>query len=92
MPEIKSVIVTVAKPSGPGDYGQCEQGNYIQEGDVITMVNADGEPLRDENTGGRIEMRLLPSEDERAAAKKLTLRQYREANRDEMAGFYIRSP
>lgn len=84
---IKSVVVTTAKPSGPGDLGQVEQGFYFVENGVLTMSDRDGVPLRDENNGRQIATRLLPGDDEKAAAKKLTLQQYRAANRDEMAGF-----
>jgi hypothetical protein len=39
-------------------------------------------------------MKLLAGEDEKAAAKKLTLQQHRAAHRDELAGFHrpIRYP
>jgi hypothetical protein len=84
---IKSVVVTTAKPSGPGDLGQVAEGFYFVENGVLTMTDRDGVPLHDENNGRQIAMRLLPGEDEKVAAKKLTLQQYRAANRDEMAGF-----
>jgi hypothetical protein len=51
------------------------------------MCDRDGVPLRDENNGERIAMRLLPAESEKAVAKRMTLRLHRAANRDEMAGF-----
>ena len=87
MREIRSVIVTIAKPSGPGDLGQTEEGRYFVEGGWLTLTDEGGTPLRDNNTGARITMRLLPGDDERAIAKKLTLRRWREASRDELAGF-----
>jgi hypothetical protein len=86
--EIRSVIITTAKPSGPGDLGQVEEGFYTRDGELITMCDRDGVPLRDENTGRRIAMRLLPGDDEKTLARKMTLRRYREANRDQMAGFH----
>jgi hypothetical protein len=54
---------------------------------ILTMCDRDGVPLRDENNGRQIAMKLLAGEDEKAAAKKLTLQQHRAANRNEMAGF-----
>ena len=87
MSEIKSVIVTTAKPSGPGDLGQVAEGFYMVTNGILTMTDIDGRPLRDDNTGRRREMKLLPGYDVAGLAKKLTLQQYREANRDVMAGF-----
>jgi hypothetical protein len=84
---IKSVVVTTAKPSGPGDLGQVAEGYYFVENGTLTMCNEEGVPLRDENTG-RIAMKLLHGEDEKGLAKRLTLQQHRAANRDEMAGFH----
>jgi hypothetical protein len=47
MPEIKSVIVITANPSGGrDDLGSCEEGFYTLDGDVLTMVTATGQPLR----------------------------------------------
>jgi hypothetical protein len=76
MPEIKSVIVTTANPIGRGDLGQCEEGFYVVEGDVLTMVTATGEPLRGV-MGERITARLTSGEEARGVAKRLTLGQWR---------------
>ena len=94
MSEIKSVVVTTAKPSGPGDLGQMEEGFYTVANCILTLVDHNGVPLRDDNTGRRFETKLLRGDDERQEAKKMTLRRYREANRDGMAGFHrtIRYP
>jgi hypothetical protein len=84
---IKSVVVTTAKPSGPGDLGQVAEGFYYVEGGILTMCDPDGRPLRDDNNGRQVALRLLPGDDVAGLAKKLTLQQYRAANRDQMAGF-----
>ena len=84
---IKSVVVTTAKPSGPGDLGQVAEGFYTVANGILTMCTPDGVPLRDENTGRQVALRLLAGDDEKGLAKKLTLQQYRAANRDQMAGF-----
>jgi hypothetical protein len=86
--EIRIVSVVTAQPSGKGDLGQIEEGRYFYEGGWVTLCDEGGVPLRDDNTGQRITMRLMPGDDERAVAKKLTLRRYRAANREELAGFH----
>jgi hypothetical protein len=58
------------------------------ENGTITMTKAAGVPLRDDNTGRRITHTFAPGENEKDAAKRLTLRQCRAAHRDEMAGFH----
>jgi hypothetical protein len=96
MPDIKQVTVITRNPNGAkGDLGSCEIGFYtLSEDGLLTMTDGQGGPLRDENTGHKIEMHLLPGENEKAAAKKLTLKIYRDAPDNEMAGFHrpIRYP
>jgi hypothetical protein len=87
---IKSVVVTTAKPSGPGDLGQIAEGFYTVANGILTMCTPDGVPLRDDNTGRQVALRLLAGDDEKGLAKKLTLQQYRAANRDQIAGFHKR--
>jgi hypothetical protein len=84
---IKSVVVATAKPSGPGDPGQCAEGHYFIEHGILTMCDRDGVPLRDENTGRQVALRLLAGDDEKGFAKKLTLQQHRAANREDVAGW-----
>jgi hypothetical protein len=86
MSEVKSVIVVTAKPTGPGDPGQCEEGFYTVTGQLLTMTDREGRPLRDDNTGRRHEMKLLPGDIPQQEAKRMTLR-IQQANRNEMAGF-----
>jgi hypothetical protein len=92
--EIKAVIAVVVNPTGKDDPGQCAEGWYFVENGTLTLTDRDGIPLRDENNGQRITVRLLPGESEKTVAKRMTLRQHRAANRDEMAGFHrsIRYP
>jgi hypothetical protein len=85
---IKSVVVTTAKPSGPGDLGQVAEGFYTVANGILTMCTPDGAPLRDDNTGRRREMKLLPGDVPAQEAKRMTLRRYREAHRDELDGFH----
>jgi hypothetical protein len=83
----KAVIVIVANPCGRNDTGQCAEGFYTLDGDLLTMTDRDGVPLRDENSGARITQRLAQGESDKAVAKRLTLKIHRAANGDEMAGF-----
>ena len=87
MSEIKSVIVTTARPTGPGDLGECAEGFYMVTNGILTMCDPDGRPLRDDNTGRRREIKLLPGDIPAQEAKRMTLRFWRENNKDEMAGF-----
>jgi hypothetical protein len=87
MPEIKSVIVATAHPIGPNDTGQCAQGWYTLDGDVVTMCGSDGVPLRDSMSGAKIVHRLVDGEHPVVIAKRLTLRIHRSERGDEMAGF-----
>ena len=88
MSEIKSVIVTTAKPTGPDDLGRCEEGFYMVANGILTMCDMDGVPLRDDNTGRRREMKLLPGDVPAQEARRMTLRFWRENNKDQMAGFH----
>jgi hypothetical protein len=58
------------------------------ESDLLTMTDSDGAPLRDANTGERIAHRLVSGENEKAVAKRLTLRIFQEARADVMAAFH----
>jgi hypothetical protein len=89
MMEIKSVVIAVAKPAGRGDLGQCAEGFYTREGDVISLVSREGEPLRDENTGDRITAHLN-GELEKVVAKRMTLRLYRAERGDEVSSAFNR--
>jgi hypothetical protein len=84
----KAVVAIVSNPVGKDDRGIVAEGFYTLDGDLLTMTDRDGVPLRDENNGAQITHRLLPGESEKVVAKRLTLRRHREENRDEMAGFH----
>ena len=87
MSEVQSVIVVTAKPTGPGDPGQCEEGFYTVTGQLLTMTDREGRPLREDNTGRRYEIKLLRGDDPKQEAKRMTLRIH-QANQNEMAGFH----
>ncbi len=70
MLEIYQVTVITRNPSGPGDVGSCEVGHYTVDGGLLTMVTADGAPLRATN-GERITHHLVPGEDAKRVAGRL---------------------
>jgi hypothetical protein len=86
----KAVIVIVSNPVGKDDTGIVAEGFYTRDGDQITMTDKDGLPLRSEDTGARFTVRLEPGQDEKAEAKRLTLRLHRAANADAMSDFHSR--
>jgi hypothetical protein len=85
--EIKRCVAIVSNPVGKDDRGEVTHGTYFREGDWITLCDEGGTPLRSEDTGARYTHRLEPSDNELTIAKRLTLRHYRAANRDDVAGF-----
>lgn len=90
MSEVKSVVAIVSNPVSKGSTGECAEGFYTRDGDTLTMTNAEGEPLRDDDTGARTTHLLLPGENEKVIAKRLTLKRYRAERGDEMASFHSR--
>jgi hypothetical protein len=84
MPDVKEVTVTTRNPSGPGDVGSCEVGHYKVDGDLLTLVDAGGVPLRT-NSGERITARLAAGDEARRVAYRLTLARWRnERDRNEL--------
>jgi len=73
------VLAITANPTGNGDRGSCEEGFYFVDGDVLTMCDSTGHPLRDSNTGERVTHKLAPGENPVAVAKRITLRLWRAA-------------
>ena len=72
MPRVHQVTVITRNPIGAGDMGSCEVGHYTVDAGLLTMVTADGVPLRAAN-GERITARLAPGEDARRIAGRLRL-------------------
>jgi hypothetical protein len=87
MMQVRQVTVITSNPTENDRVGSCEIGYYTIEGDLLTMVDSEGAPLRNANTGERITHRMVPGENEKAIARRLTLRIWREARGDEMSGF-----
>jgi hypothetical protein len=90
MPEsrdVKAVVAVVSNPIGKGDSGQVVEGFYTRDGDTLTMTDRDGVPLRDDNNGERITVRLLPTDNEKTVAKRTTLRLHRAERGDDVANF-----
>lgn len=74
--EIQQVTVITRNPIGANDVGSCEIGHYTVDAGLLTMVSAEGAPLRAAN-GERITARLTPEEDARRVAGRLTLSHWR---------------
>jgi hypothetical protein len=87
---VKAVISVVSNPVGKNDGGEICEGWYTRDGDVITMTDRDGVPLRDDNTGERVTVRLLPSDNEKTIARRTTLRRYRAERGDETSSAFNR--
>jgi hypothetical protein len=87
MSEIESVLVTTRNPNGPGDLGQVAEGFYTVTNGILRMTDRDGKPLRDENTGRQYAMKLLPGDDPKFEARRLTLSIHRTERSGEVAGF-----
>jgi hypothetical protein len=87
MPEVKSVAVIVSNPTHPGDPGRATIGYYVLEGDVLTMTDGDGVPVRRRHGGDVYKHTLQDGEDPAVIAKRLTLSIYRMARGDDLGGF-----
>jgi hypothetical protein len=85
--DVRQITVITRNPSGSDDRGSCEDGWYTVDDGVLTMTDAEGAALRNPNTGEKITHRLAPGESDKAVAKRLRLKIYRDARPDEMAGF-----
>jgi hypothetical protein len=51
MSEVKSVAVSVSSPSPTDPAGCATIGFYLLEGDVLTMTDGDGKPVRRRYSG-----------------------------------------
>lgn len=87
MSEIRQVTVITANPTRSDDVGRAEIGFYIVAAGLLTMTDPHGVPLRNANTGEKIEHRLMADETPRVIAKRLTLKIFNAARGDDMAGF-----
>jgi hypothetical protein len=76
MMDVHQVTVITRNPTGPGDVGSCEVGHFTVDAGLLTMVTADGVPLRAAN-GERITARLAPTEEPRRVAGRFTLSRWR---------------
>jgi hypothetical protein len=70
MPEVHSVIVTINQPKR-GFAGQVAYGHYTLVDDFLTMTDPEGSPAEDSD-GKRYTQKLIPGEDARPVARKLT--------------------
>ena len=73
MPEVKFVAVSVSNPTRPDDPGRATIGYYVREGDVLTMTDGDGKPVRRRYSGDLYKHKLAEGDDPVVIAKRLTL-------------------
>lgn len=74
---INEITVATRRPSGaPGDLGSCEIGFFTIDGDLLTLVEGDGVPIRTRN-GERITASLTAGESARKVASRLLLARWR---------------
>ena len=73
MPEVKSVAVSVGNPTGPDDPGRATIGYYVLEGDVLTMTDGDGVPVRRRYGGELYKQTLQEGDNPSVIAGRMTL-------------------
>ena len=78
MPEVHSVFIQIEAPKGDFE-GRVAEGCYIVEGDLVTLTNRYGNPVRDAE-GKIISQKLLPGEHHKPVAGLLT-KKFRNARR-----------
>jgi hypothetical protein len=88
--DVQAVVAVVSNPIGKNNHGEICEGFYTRDGDTLTMTDRDGNPRRDENTGERITVRLLPTDNEKTVARRTTLRLYRAERGDETSSAFNR--
>ncbi|MDA9437259.1 hypothetical protein [Bradyrhizobium sp. CCBAU 51627] len=71
--KIQEITVATRNPSGtPGDMGSCEVGFFTVDGDLLTLVEGDGMPVRRAN-GERVTARLQAGDSAHRIASRLIL-------------------
>lgn len=86
--EVHECTVIVANPTSSDDVGRAEIAYFtMTDGNLLTMTDAEGVPLRDSNTGDRITHRLGAGENRNAVAKRLRAKIYRDDRGDGVEGF-----
>ena len=73
MPEVKSVAVSVRSPNPADPAGRAVVGFYVLEGDVLTMTDIDGKPVRRRYSGELYKHTPAEGDDPMVIAKRLTL-------------------
>ena len=77
---IEEITVATRHPSGrPGDLGSCEVGFFTIDNDLLSLVEADGTPVRKAN-GDRETALLRAGESARTVASRLILAHWRATN------------
>ena len=88
MPDVKQVTAIVSNPSpfDPTHTGRVTVGYYVLDGDLLTMTDGEGTPVRG-RSGEKITHKLQAGEIPQLIAERLTMKIYRMVRGDGMAGF-----
>jgi len=71
--DVKSAAVSVSSPSLTDPAGRATIGFYVLEGDVLTMTDGDGKPVRRRYSGELYKHKPADGDDPTVIAKRLTL-------------------
>jgi hypothetical protein len=90
MSEVKSVAVSVSSPSPTDPAGCATIGFYLLEGDVLTMTDGDGKPVRRRYSGEVYRHNLVFGDDPDVIAKRLTVAIWRNNTGGDASGGFNR--
>jgi hypothetical protein len=90
MSVVKSVAVHVSSPSPADPAGRATVGFYVLEGDVLTMTDGDGKPVRRRYSGEVYKQKLAEGDDPSVIAKRLTLSIWRSNTGGDASGGFNR--
>jgi hypothetical protein len=88
--DVKSVAVSVSSPSPADPAGRATIGFYVLEGDVLTMTDGDGRPVRRRYSGEVYRHDLVAGDDPDVIAKRLTLAIWRSNTDGDASGGFNR--
>jgi len=90
MLDVKSVAVSVGSRTGPDDPGRATVGYYVLDGDVLTMTDGNGVPVRRRYGGDLYRHTLQEGEDASVIGSRLTLCIWRTNTGGDMRGGFNR--
>jgi hypothetical protein len=90
MSEVKSVAVSVSSPSPADPAGRAFVGYYVLDGDVLTMTDGEGKPMRRCYSGEVYKQKLAEGDDPVLIAKHLTMSIWRSNTGGDASGGFNR--